>query len=245
MPASRTVVGVDGCRAGWVCAYYSPDGFAIRVVSDFQSVWNDADARDADLVLVDVPIGLSTSERRACDVEARTRLGSRASTVFFAPVRDVLDVSSHEQASARNRERTGAGLSIQAWNLVPKIRAVDDVLQSRPRARQLVREAHPELAFAAFAGEPLTESKSTVEGRERRLDVLQCVANDDDPRGVYRDTLADTLRRDVARDDVVDALALAVAATYPLVTLPESPPSDATGLPMAIHVPQTSELERQ
>lgn len=250
-------VGVDGCRAGWVCAV-AGDGLSVRVVADFDAVWDLARERDARRVLVDIPIGLPESDRRACDRAARERLGSRAATVFFAPVRSVLDADSHEAASAANRERTGAGLSIQAWHLVPKIREADAVLREAPRARARVFESHPELAFAAFAGEPLPEPKSTPEGRARRLDVLRTAfggcgstdrgseadATDDresDAERAYRETLDRTLRRDVARDDVLDALVLAAAARRPLTTLPSDPPTDARGLEMAIHVP-TSRL---
>ncbi|RDZ47128.1 DUF429 domain-containing protein [Haloferax sp. Atlit-10N] len=253
MPQRCTVVGVDGCRSGWVCAV-AADGLSVRVVSDFAAVWDLARERDAERVLVDIPIGLPESDRRACDREARELLGARAATVFFAPVRAVLDADSHEAASATNREHTGAGLSIQAWHLVPKIREVDAALRETQRARQRVFESHPELAFAAFAGEPLSESKATAEGRARRLDVLKTAfagdgVGDDssnagatdaskfDAERAYRETLARTLRRDVARDDVLDALALAAAARRPLGTLPSDPPRDAAGLEMAIRVP--------
>ncbi|ELZ99012.1 hypothetical protein C440_01610 [Haloferax mucosum ATCC BAA-1512] len=239
MSLPKPVVGVDGCSAGWVCARASPDGVAIEVVPDFEAVCDFAVAHEAERVLVDIPIGLSATDRRDCDREARHRLGSRASTVFFAPVRAVLDADSHADANARNRARCGSGLSIQAWQLVPKIRDVDSVLRARPDVRDRVFEAHPELVFAAFAGEPLAESKSTQVGRVRRLDLLRTAFPDGDPETVYRKTLSRTLRRDVARDDILDALALAVAARYPLETLPANPPRDAVGLTMAIHVPRS------
>nr|WP_225317649.1 DUF429 domain-containing protein [Haloferax sp. CBA1150] len=232
------VVGVDGCPSGWVYACHSADGLTVRVVSDFEAIWNDVVERDATRVLVDIPIGLPSSSRRVCDAEARRRLGSRASTVFFAPARGVLDATTHERASAANRDATGYGLSIQAWNIVPKIRAVDSLLRATPRARELVHESHPELAFAAFAGQPLVEPKSTSDGRRRRLELLQDVFPDDDPAAVYRETLDRTLRRDLSRDDIVDALALTAAARFPLETIPERPPTDAVGLQMAIHVPR-------
>ncbi|POG54841.1 DUF429 domain-containing protein [Haloferax marisrubri] len=263
MPQRRVspVIGVDGCRSGWVCAVAAADGLSVRVVPDFDAVWELARERDAARVLVDIPVGLPDSARRACDREARELLGSRAATVFFAPVRAVLDADSHEAASAANRERTGAGLSIQAWHLVPKIREVDAVLRETPRARERVFESHPELAFAAFAGEPLSESKSTPEGRTRRLDVLRTAfdggearvgdgddgseadstgSRDLDAERAYRETLDRTLRRDVARDDVLDALVLAAAARRPLGTLPSTPPVDAAGLEMAIRVPTSA-----
>ena len=232
------VVGVDGCRSGWVCACRSAEGLNVRVVPDFETVWTDVVSEATNRILVDIPIGLPTSSRRTCDVEARRRLGSRASTVFFAPVRGVLDATTHERASAENRDKTGYGLSIQAWNLVPKIRAVDSLLRATPRARTIVSESHPELAFAAFAGAPLTEPKSTAEGRRRRLDVLGETLPDDDPEAVYRETVDRTLRSELGRDDILDALVLTAAASYPLETLPEDPPTDDTGLEMAIHVPR-------
>lgn len=237
------VVGVDGCRAGWVCAYSSADGLSVSVASTFESVWTDVVSPQTERVLVDIPIGLPSSSRRACDGAARRRLGSRASTVFFAPVRGVLDATTHEDASATNRDETGYGLSIQAWNLVPKIRTVDSLLSTTPRARDVVRESHPELAFAAFAGRPLSAPKSTADGRQQRLDVLRTVLPDDDPTAVYRETLARTARRDVARDDILDALVLAAAARYPLDPLPNSPPTDENGLEMAIYVPRISTEE--
>ncbi|WP_411963332.1 DUF429 domain-containing protein [Haloferax sp. YSMS24] len=238
MSESPTVVGVDGCRSGWVCGCRSADGLTVRVVPDFETVWTDVVSAETRHVLVDIPIGLPSASRRACDVEARRRLGSRASTVFFAPVRSVLDAPTHERASAENRDKTGYGLSIQAWNLVPKIRAVDSVLGATPRARALVSESHPELAFAAFAGGPLTEPKSTAAGRRRRLDMLRTAMPDDDPETVYHETVDRTLRRELGRDDILDALVLTAAAQFPLEPLPNDPPTDATGLEMAIYAPR-------
>ncbi|WP_416839605.1 DUF429 domain-containing protein [Haloferax sp. DFSO52] len=238
MPTPEHAVGIDGCRAGWVCARYSSDRLTIRVAADFDSVWTEVVEPSATCALVDIPIGLPSSSRRACDSEARRELGERASTVFFAPVRGVLDATTHEEASDINRAKTGYGLSIQAWNLVPKIRAVDSLLGETPAARRVIHESHPELAFASLAGRPLRESKSTPAGCNKRLDVLSRVFPDADPEAIYQETVARTRRCDVARDDILDALVLAAAAQYPLDTLPEHPPNDSTGLQMAIHVPR-------
>ncbi len=232
-------MGVDGCRTGWVCACNTSEALSIEITDSFSAVWRLADSIDADRILVDMPIGLPETGRRTCDSVARELMGPRAATVFFAPVRAVLDASSHERASAMNKEKSGYGLSIQAWNLVPKIREVDTVLQENSDARQQVLEAHPELAFRAFAGEPLSTSKSSKSGRKQRLELLCEVFPTGDPRVVYRETLERTYRKDVARDDVIDALALAASATHPLESIPTSPPTDATGLPMAIHAPTT------
>ncbi|MFC7203696.1 DUF429 domain-containing protein [Haloferax namakaokahaiae] len=243
MTTPPSVVGVDGCRTGWVCAYTTAHALHIETLHSFSVVRDLAVELDAERVLVDIPIGLPETGRRSCDSIARELMGSRAATVFYAPVRAVLDESTHERASAVNRAQSGYGLSVQAWHLVPKIREVDAVLQTHPDARGRILEAHPELAFRAFAGEPLSAKKSTEAGRSRRLELLRDEFGDADPEAVYRETVAQTYRKDVARDDVIDALVLAASARRPLESHPASPPTDATGLPMAIHEPLTSTRE--
>jgi predicted RNase H-like nuclease len=235
-------VGVDGCSGGWFAVGVDPDGTLDHGRHpDLQAVF-DAHG-DAERLLIDVPIGLPRADRRDCDVAARARLGSRASTVFHAPCRAVLDAPDHETASAVNRERTGYGLSIQAWHLVPKIRAVDETLRSSPAWRQRVQEAHPELCFAALCGgedgDPVAASKSTRTGRKRRLDRLRPVLPGVDD--LYRDCLDAYRRADVARDDVLDAAVLALSATGPLARVPDVPdgevPRDDCDLPMRIRFP--------
>jgi predicted RNase H-like nuclease len=230
-------VGVDGCSSGWFAVTYDPDeGLDYTLRPDFAAVVDAVPS--ADRLLVDMPIGLPEGGRRACDEAARERLGSRASTVFFAPCRAVLDAPDHEAASALNRDRTGYGLSIQAWHLVPRIREVDATLRSS-RATPPVVEAHPELCFAALGDGPVSVSKATAAGRTERLDRLRAVLPDVD--ATYEAWLDATLRKDVARDDVLDALVLAVSAAGPLARVPAVPdeqvPRDGVGLPMEIRYP--------
>jgi predicted RNase H-like nuclease len=236
-----TYVGVDGCSGGWFAVAFEPEPTPRAVdhglFADFEAVL--ADRPDAERVLVDMPIGLPDADRRACDLAARERLGGRASTVFFAPCRAVLDATDHGTASAVNRERTGYGLSIQAWHLVPRIREVDGVLRSSARARDRVSEAHPELCFAALGDGPVAESKSTAAGRTARLDRLRAVWPN--AATTYEACLDAFRRRDVGRDDVLDAMVLAVGGSRPLARVPDVPadavPRDAVGLPMEIRFP--------
>ena len=55
----------------------------------------------------------------------------------------------------------------------------------------------------------------------------------------FRDIKEEYRRNQVEEDDIVDAMALALFALRsidkPVKTLPEDPPKDSTGLPMAIH----------
>jgi predicted RNase H-like nuclease len=243
-----SLVGVDGCAAGWLAVVRSEATLDWGVYDSLAGVVADT---DPDRLLLDIPVGLPTAGRRTCDEAARDCLGSRASTVFYTPVRDVLDADTHAAASDANRAATGYGLSIQAWHIVPKIRAVDAYLRERPHlvgvddggdgrtrdpAAAVVRESHPELCFAALnGGEPITAPKSGEAGREARLAVLDEALPEG--RRLYHDVLEETYRKHVARDDVLDALVLAGVADRPLDPLPADPPLDAVGLPMEIVAP--------
>ena len=241
------LVGVDGCSAGWLAVCRSDDSLDWGVYDSLSAV---VDGTDPDRLLLDMPVGLPDEGRRRCDEAAKERLGARASTVFYTPARAVLDAASHAEASDANREATGYGLSIQAWHLVPKIRAVDAFLRRRPELvgvdddgeqqrdpeSAVVRESHPELCFAGLNdGAPVSASKASDAGRETRLALLDDVLPS--ARTLYETVLEETYRKDVARDDVLDALVLAGVAGRQLASLPPEPPLDAAGLPMEIVQP--------
>ena len=231
------VIGVDGCRAGWIC-------IALRGADDpSPEWWVSAEFEDvvervptADLVLVDIPIGLIDSgpERRTPDVLARRVLGGkRASSVFSAPIRPVLDARDYDVANALSRRLTGRGLSRQSWAIVPKIRQVDEFLRSRPEWIGRVREVHPELCFHAFAGgRSMHHNKKTEDGFRERLALL--AGRYPEAERILGAILTLEGKQRVARDDAVDALAAALTGTgpEPLRTLPETPERDAAGIPM-------------
>ena len=187
------IVGVDGCRGGWLVAVDHGDGTTEVSV---RATFGDVLALGAAVVAVDIPIGLPAVGPRTCDVAARRRLGRRGSSVFPAPVRAVLGAADHAEAVARSRAASGRGISVQAWNLVPKIVEVDE----RVAPGDAVAEVHPELSFATLAGGPLASRKREAAGRAERLALL-------------RDAFPDVAERLAARppgcaaDDVLDAYA--------------------------------------
>ena len=124
---------------------------------------------DVDLVAIDMPIGLSDDGPRACDIEARRLLGGAGSSVFPAPLRGVLDCADYADACSVSRRAAGKALSVQAWNLVPAIRALDDALDDVPADR--VREVHPELAFRALDGR-VHAPKASARGLAQRIRAL-------------------------------------------------------------------------
>jgi predicted RNase H-like nuclease len=238
MTSTRTFIGIDGCRAGWFCVILDEHGNgSYRVAPDARAVGELAVT--ADSVLIDIPIGLPDSGPggRLCDREARHLLGRwRATSVFSAPARRSLGANSYTEALKLNRQATGRGLSRQAWNIVPKIRDIDALLRGKPALQDVLRECHPELCFWALNGQQaMRNNKKPREGQQERLRVLerdlpQCHA-------LFGQACTEFLRREVARDDIIDAMVCAVTAKQgygSYRTLPPMPERDGQGLAMEI-----------
>ena len=229
-------VGVDGCPAGWFSIALGEDAFhEMKVFGAFAELVQYY--HDATLIFVDIPIGLNEGglEERRCDKTARRLLGRRGSSVFPAPVRQVLSESAYEAASRTNRRVRGKGISKQTWAIVPKIAEVDRLLADVPSAQGRVREIHPEVLFWALNGRNAMHfNKKKRPGIEERMAVLERYEHR--TGDIYETVLEEWQRKQVGRDDILDALAAAVTARlgYPdrLATLPDDPPTDARGLPM-------------
>jgi predicted RNase H-like nuclease len=175
---SGLAVGVDGCRGGWVVAEGAVGDapHSLRVVPRFAEVMDVAERGGVVSVAVDMPIGLTDTGFRACDREARRILGPRRASVFPAPARSVLESLSYADACRHSRTASGRALSMQTWNLVPKIADVD--ARMTPALQALVVEAHPEGAFAEVAGRPCRWPKRSPAGRAEREGLLALVFPD-------------------------------------------------------------------
>ena len=187
------------------------------------------------LVAIDVPIGLPERGPRACDREARGLLGARRSSVFPAPVRAAIGATTHEEASARSEAASGRRVSAQTFHILRKIREVDGLLCRDAAARAAFVEVHPELSFRAWnRGRPMAQPKKDAAGRRARLRLAEAWLG----RGVLADARGHVRKKDLADDDVLDAIAALWTAVRiargDAVTVPEDPPRDARGLPMRI-----------
>lgn len=237
-------VGVDWASKGWVTVVAFDDGtWKAEMHPAISSVWHHHD--DAEHILVDIPIGLPKDCRRDCDELARDRIEKRRNSVFYTPCREAVETNSYEQAKETNIERTGGSISSQSWGIIPRIREVDEFLQDHPETRGVVRESHPEVCFNAFDEEGLiTESKSTEKGLEQRLSVLEAIETGlekkyDNFVEKHIKTPPPFARRisTNARDDIVDAMVLALTAKHgegAYSTIPDDPENDSEDLPMEI-----------
>jgi predicted RNase H-like nuclease len=187
---------------------------------------------DATVIAVDIPIGLSESGERSCDPAARQLLHPpRASSVFPAPIRQVLGETDYLSACAIHRSADGRGMSRQAFAILPKIREVDVALNRDSGLRPRVREIHPEVCFAVWnAGIAMRHKKSSSEGRAEREQLIEAKWPGE------RATLAATIQgRGYQADDLNDALAALwtagrIDAGFAVVLGSRS--VDRTGLPM-------------
>jgi predicted RNase H-like nuclease len=75
----------------------------------------------------------------------------RGTSVFAAPCRGALTAKTHAEASAINRQKTGRGLSQQAFGIGRKIKQVDDAIT--PDIQRWAFEVHPEVCFWKLNGE--------------------------------------------------------------------------------------------
>ncbi len=186
------VLGVDGCPGGWVGALVGSGGISWHAGSLSELL-----TLPAAVVAVDIPLGLpSGADRRTCDVSAAARLGVQRSSVFPAPPRAVLAARDHVEASVLSRAAGSVGVSLQTWNIVPKIREADGLRDPR------LLEVHPELSFRELSGQVLPRKK-LLAGRLARQAALQAW------RSVE---LPSTRPGRAAPDDCLDALACAWTA---------------------------------
>ncbi len=213
-----TVMGIDAAAGEWLAVIL--DGGAYAGANLQPSVADLLDRHpEAEVVAIDIPIGLPVGRFRPADEEARRFVGAaRAASVFSTFPNEVLRAEPHEAAVTVARRLLGVGISQQAWALRERIFEVE---AARRSDRRLV-EVHPEVSFRALNGAPLRYSKHSWSGiNERRAVLLRAgiVLPDDLPGGGR-----------VAPDDVVDA-AVAAWSAWRIAegrskTLPEVPSSD-------------------
>lgn len=233
---TNAYVGIDGCREDkWFCVELGCDdawNCSILTVDEIGRI-----AASAQVVLIDIPIGLvdSGAEARACDREARRLLAPRrAPSVFPAPARATLQARGYAAALKINRRLTGRGISKQSWAIAPRIRAIDGLLRRDEQLRGVIRESHPEICFWALnGGKPMAHNKKTEEGRAERTAVLHRFFPAAD--ALFKEAAKSYRRKQVALDDIIDAMILAVTAKIGdgrYQTLPAPPARDSTGLPV-------------
>ncbi|MBW2409782.1 MAG: DUF429 domain-containing protein [Deltaproteobacteria bacterium] len=228
-------IGVDACKRGWFAVSIGTDErYRIGIFETIADLWSSV--KSDVLILIDIPVGLPDGGKRQCDVEARRLLQKRASSVFPVPCREAIYASEYNEACRINQKTLGVKLSVQTWNIAAKIREVDDLLLRYEKARPCMRESHPEVCFWALAGgNPMAHYKKTDGGFAERFKLLKKI--NPATEKIINAALKNYPRKYLAKDDIIDAMALAVTASAgrdALASIPIHPPCDSMGLPMEI-----------
>lgn len=225
--------GADGCPSGWIVVEQDTGTGELesRVVGRIEELF--AGRPELAVLAIDIPIGLTESGPRECDVLARRRIRPRGSSVFPAPIRPALAAATYDDASRISRECQGRGISKQAFMIYPKIRAIDESLRADQALRNRVFEVHPELCFHEWNGsEPMLHAKKTFSGARDRHKLVESVFGGD----AFGRIRAQHRPSAVADDDILDAFAALWTAGRIVRgnarSLPETMPFDAAGLPM-------------
>ena len=241
-PQSVWLAGVDGCTGGWLAAFVrtSGDEVRLRIVPRFADVL--AAAERPAVVAVDMPIGLPERTGpggRAAENCVRPLLGARQSSVFSVPSRAAIDAGDYRAACniAEATSEPPRKVSKQLFNIVPKIREVDEALRATPSAANQVFEVHPELAFWRLNGERALVEPKKIKGKcyEPGLALRRALLI---AAGLCADAVLSIPPKGAGADDLLDALACAAIARRIHAGLaqpfPNPPPRDAHGLVMAI-----------
>ncbi len=233
------VAGIDGCVDGWLCltkdvATGKVDAHILARI-DGILLLNPR----PDIVTVDVPIGLTDAGLRQCDLQARTRLGARRSSVFPAPVRPTLVATSYAQACQLGQDADGRKLSQQTWAILPKIREVDAFLRKDPERQNWIREVHPEVCFWAWNGNKAMAHRKKKKRNEPPLGKIEREGLVIPQYGEWYWASQSTLPRGkYVYDDLLDAFAALWSAerirSGHSIVLPPSPVMDSHGLRMEI-----------
>jgi predicted RNase H-like nuclease len=198
-----TLVGIDGCRSGWIAVVIGHAGQVsahhLYLIDDVVTV-----APDATVIGIDIPIGLPETGRRQADLAAREFLGRRRNSVFHTPVRAALEAATHAEATAASQRVTGAGISQQSYALRRKIIEVERWLPAAPCP---VFEVHPEVSFAVLLGAPAAAPKKTWAGMRQRFRGLTAAGMDLEALDVGAAALAASV------DDMLDAAVVAWTAS--------------------------------
>jgi predicted RNase H-like nuclease len=222
-------VGVDGAPRGWIAAacFGGEDdapAAALRTEVRFHGPSGGRNAFEAlvDWVrergggepaptAVDIPIGLmELGDARPCDRQARALLKGKASSVFNAPGRYLLEGldpardadyravraaverrrEAEERAAARDRRsrRAVIGLGAQSAGILPKVREVNEYVRASGRTGEgfvsetWLFEVHPELCFERMR----VLSREENSGHSPLAGIEHGLAPKTTPRGVMQ-----------------------------------------------------------
>lgn len=230
--------GIEVCAAGYlgICLAENEAGYWL-LESDHAL---HRFLKKYDRIFVDIPIGLPGDiDVRECDRILRDKLGANnEENVIDPPIREAITAPTYGEASVISYEKIGKQIPMQSWSLVPQIRTLQHFLRQDKALDARIFESHPELLYQILnGGNAILQKKATKKGLRHRLHLLKDANKYAD--NFFRDIKEEFRRNQVEEKKIIDAMVLALfalrSADKSIKTLPDDPPKDQLGLPMAIH----------
>lgn len=222
-------VGVDWMHGQWIAAELRDKTASLRLFDGIDELCKAYE--NLPHVLIDVPIGLPESseeaERRP-DKAARAflKVAARKSSVFPVPFRQLIYENDKKEIWHLSQQ-LGAKTTAFGIGIFPCIRQVDRFLAKNPDWNDRLIESHPECAFQSLNKKRgLQHSKHTEEGISERIAILTSFVSN-------IENLITSVQKN-QREDLLDALCLAVTSGLPFAPVNETVYRDSKGLPMQI-----------
>lgn len=164
-------IGADGCRGGWIACILDHGEFRTERYDSVELLIKQYPEFDA--FLIDMAIGLqSSADQLRPDDLAREELRPRTSSVFPIPCRQAIYADTEEEQKKENIRVFGKSLAKQSLAIIPKIRGLDEFLNSHPEYKNRILESHPELDFARLRGSVVLTRKKEYPGFSERASIL-------------------------------------------------------------------------
>ena len=206
-PDPRDVMGIDGCRGGWIVATGSASDVRLHWIPTIEEAWTRFP--HVHIRVIDMIMGLPTRPgERTLEQQLMPLLGSRRSSIFRVPCRSSVEAPTKALQYAIHEREMQEKLTPFGVLLISKIRELDGVIRAHLSWQEHTYESHPETCFRLLKGSPLRYSKKTNEGIEERVTLLLPWV----PQFTHRDVQQQAHRLGCAPDDVVDALVMYVTA---------------------------------
>ena len=203
------VAGVDGCRGGWIIVYCDNNSFHGEMLKDIEDLLEFQCNKNIERIAIDIPMGLPTKEKnyRNVDKIAKELLKKKRSSVFFAPIADIVNIkekydyqADYEEICKESKNLTGKKISRQIFCIFNKLKDVEKHLKQMQQNN--IIEFHPELCW-----KNIKSSKKKASGYKERVKEISFELNITED---YIDNFIKDIRNNrcslIAKDDVVDAL---------------------------------------
>ena len=226
-----TVIGIDGCRAGWIITQILDNQFlSFQIIENL----NNDYLKKSNLshIGIDIPLHLSNKGARLAEIEARRLLKKRACTIFSPPTLKALSEKNYIDACDVNFQECGRRISKQSWNLFPKIKEAQKFVENNLISKLEVFEIHPELSFMAMNDMNLIEaSKKTDIGKEIRISLIKKFF----PTFSFQSIRNKYKKNQVLDDDILDSISVLWSTQRIVDNIAQFVPKDPEKMNMRIY----------